>query len=358
MKDKLFLCIEIIFKHFYSFVMWIIYKYKTKVICKNVEQISPEYKKAIRTYWKKYCRKINTNNFRWYQTKGKIKNVRLIPDVIFHSKIEPHFNELKTIEAFSNKCYYSLLLQGYKVPYTIAKNINGMYMDDNFSLLSLTDVIKLCIKEDDIIIKPALDSGGGRNITFLQMKKIDGNRKLENILKKYNKNFVIQRVVVQHEELRNMNSTSLNTVRIQSFLYKGKVYILSAFLRVGLSGVRVDNLCKGGISVSIKENGDFHSIAYDGEGNKFDKHPSGYVFKGNKMPGYDKIIESVKALHPRFANYGFIGWDIAVDENSEPVFIEFNLIDTCIQTAQLANGPLFNVLTDEVLDEVFCKKKR
>lgn len=337
--------------------MWIIYSHKSRLSSKNSIKLKPDYKKSIRAYWSKYIRRINTNDFRWYKTKTGIQNVRLITDTVFHSRIEPHFNDLKTLEAFNNKCYYNLLFHGYKVPHTIAKNINGMYMDDDFRLLDFNEVIKRCLDEEEIIIKPAKDSGGGRNITFLKRKDIEENGTLETILKKYNRDFVIQRVVKQQEELSNMNKSSLNTVRVQSFLYKGEVHILSAFLRVGLNGCRVDNLCKGGISFSIKDNGDFHPVGFDTKGNKYDKHPDGYVFKGKKMPGYDKIIESVKALHPRFANYGFIGWDIAVDENSEPVFIEFNLIDTCIQTAQLSNGPLFNVLTDEVLDEVYGKKK-
>ena len=357
MKDKLYQHIEKIFKHFYSFVMWIIYKYKTIVACRGLEKVSPEYKKDIRTYWKKYYRIKDTSNFKWYKAKGNLTNVKLIPDTVFHSKIEPFFSDLKSIDAFSNKCYYSLLFQGFKTPYTVAKYINGMYMDDNFKILSFDEVTKLCREEDEIIIKPALDSGGGRNITFLKMREKNADRELEKILEKYNKDFVIQRVVIQHEELQNMNPTSLNTVRIQSFLYHGKVHILSAFLRVGLAGARVDNLCKGGISIAMKENGDFHSIAYDGNGNKFYQHPNGYKFNGNKMPAYDKIIKSVKKLHPRFANYGIIGWDIAVDESGEPVFIEFNLIDTCIQAPQLSNGPFFKELTDEVLDEVFGKKK-
>lgn len=358
MKDKLFRNIEIIFKHFYSLVMWVVYKYKTIVTCKGTEKLNPRYKKEIRAYWKRYYKKMDVSDFRWYQTKLNLKNIRLIPDIVFHTKIEPSFTDLKSIEAFSNKCYYKLLFQGFKVPYTIAKNINGIYMDDDFRIVSLKDVIQLCRKEDEIIIKPAIDSGGGRNITFLKMKTENANHKLEAILEHYHKNFVIQRVLVQQKELTKMNPTSLNTVRVQSFLYQGKVYILSAFLRVGRPSSRLDNLLKGGVSISIKENGEFHPVAFDGDGNKFFHLPSGYVFQGNKMPGYDKIVESVKTLHPRFANFGFIGWDIAVDEDSEPVFIEYNLIDSCIRNAQLANGPFLGELTDEVLDEVFCKKRR
>jgi len=358
MKDKLFHMIDIIYYHFYRCIMWIVYKYKTIGIDKGADEISPKYEKAIRSFWKSYYRRMDISDYKWYKTKTNQKNIRFIPDIVFHTKIEPHFIDLASINAFSNKCYYSLFFHGFKVPYTVAKNINNIFMDDDFKILSQNEVKQLCLKEDEILIKPAIDSGGGRNITFLQMKAEGADSQLEAALAKYQRNFVIQRVIKQQEELGKMNPSSLNCVRIQSFLYKSKVHILSAFLRVGLPGIRVDNLGQGGIAIAIKDNGEFHPVAYDGEGNIFYRHPNGYEFKGKEMPAFEEIVKSVKELHPRFANFGIIGWDIAVDEEGDPVFIEFNLIDTCIRNSQLANGPFFRELTDDVLKEVFSKKKR
>jgi glycosyltransferase involved in cell wall biosynthesis len=251
-----------------------------------------------------------------------------------------------------------MFFYGYKVPYTIAKKINGLFMDDDFKLIGIREVIKKCLKEDEIIIKPAIDSGGGRNITFLKMNQADSINRLKTILKDYHKDFVIQRIVVQHEKLREINPTSLNTVRLQSFLYKGEVHILACFLRTGVNGSRVDNISNGGIAVCIEKDGTFKAKAFDKKGNSYDRHPNGYIFKGGFLPSYEKIIKSVKELHPRFAKHGIIGWDVAVDETGEPVFIEFNLIDTCILPEQLINGPILKEFTDEVLDEVYHKKKK
>ncbi len=358
MKDKLFHLIDIIFYHFYRFIMGIIYKYKTMVICRDIVKISPNYKKAIRAYWKRYYRNISLSDFKWYQTKKNIKNIRLIPDTVYHSRIEPYFNDIKSVEAFSNKGYYSLFFRDFKVPYTIAKNMTGVYMDDDFNIISQNEVKKLCLNEEEILIKPSLDSGGGRNITFLQMNEEGACCKLETALDKYKKDFVIQRVVKQHEEINKLNSTSLNTVRIQSFLYKGNVEILSSFLRVGHKGSRIDNLSSGGLAIAINENGELNSFACDGDGNISYRLPNGYQFKKKKIPGFEEIVKSVKKLHPRFVNFGIIGWDIAVDEEGEPVFIEFNPIDTCIRNTQIVKGPLFGKLTDEVLKEVYGNKKR
>lgn len=358
MKDKLFRQVDTLLKLGYRFIMWVVYMYKNSSMCKSLKDISPKYKKEIRTYWRKYVKAISLREFRWYKSKGAADDVRLITDSIFHASIEPHFNDITIMNAFSNKCYFNLFFQGFLVPGTIAKRINGYYMDDNFKILGFNEVISLCKNEEEIVIKPAIDSGGGRNITFYKINKGEDPKKLKNILRSYKSDVVIQRRLKQHEELNKINSSSINTVRIQSFLFHGEVQILSFFLRVGQLGSTVDNIIKGGISISIDKFGNFNPIGYDDFGNEYLEHPSGYVFEGKVMPAFDKIIECVKQLHPRFPNFGIIGWDIAVNENCEPVIVEFNLIDTCIHAGQLAKGPLFQELTDEVLDEVFHRDRK
>lgn len=358
MKDKLFRQVEVLLKRCYRFIMWVIVIYKNTLKRRNLEDIDPKYKKEIRTYWRKYKRGIHLRDFRWYQSKGALKNVRIITDAVFHASIEPHYNDITILKAFSNKCYFNLFFNGFLVPYTIAKRINGVYVDDNFNLLKLNEVIDLCRNESEIVMKPALDSGGGRNIAFYNIKDGKIPKKLEDEIRRYKSDFVIQRRIIQHEELSKINSSSLNTVRVQSFLFHGNVYILSFLLRFGKTGATVDNLSRGGISVAIDKFGHFFPIGYDDLGNQYVKHPNGYVFEGKVLPGFDKIIECVKKLHPRFPNFGFIGWDIAVNQDCEPVIVEFNLIDTCIHAGQIAYGPLFQELTDEVLDEVFHKKRK
>ena len=53
------------------------------------------------------------------------------------------------------------------------------------------------------------------------------------------------------------------------------------------------------------------------------------------------------------AHFRLISWDVAIDENAEPVLIEANLQMGDIDILQPVNGPLFGELTDDVLREVF-----
>ena len=67
--------------------------------------------------------------------------------------------------------------------------------------------------------------------------------------------------------------------------------------------------------------------------------------------GYDgSVSEFKKTVLPYF---DLIGWDFAVDEDGEPVFIEFNVMP---EQNQISCGPSFGKLTDEVLAAVFGGK--
>ena len=73
------------------------------------------------------------------------------------------------------------------------------------------------------------------------------------------------------------------------------------------------------------------------------------------MNEFDKIIETVKRLHPTLPYFSIIGWDYAVDDCGDPVFIEFN---TMPEPNQISCGPTFGALTDDVLRDVFIDKSR
>ena len=48
-----------------------------------------------------------------------------------------------------------------------------------------------------------------------------------------------------------------------------------------------------------------------------------------------------------------ISWDLAIEENGDPLLIEFNVCYGELDFHQLCNGPIFKDLTREVLDDVF-----
>ena len=142
-----------------------------------------------------------------------------------------------------------------------------------------------------------------------------------------------------------------------SLIMNGKVNILSTVLRMGVNGNKVDNASAGGITCGVLENGQLKDVGYSADGIKYDKHPQGYIFSNCVIPNYEKAIHMVKICHERMGHFRLVSWDIAIDEDGEPVLIEANLRNGECDFHQYNNGPLFGELTEQVLDEVFGKRQ-
>ena len=70
-----------------------------------------------------------------------------------------------------------------------------------------------------------------------------------------------------------------------------------------------------------------------------------------QIPNYDRVMKFVFDLHRRLPYFDLVGWDIALDVNNEPVFIEMNLTAES-GFAQMNGGPLFGKYLDEVMERV------
>lgn len=166
-----------------------------------------------------------------------------------------------------------------------------------------------------------------------------------------------QEFISQHPKLAAFNPTSVNSIRIVTFLFEERIHVLAAYLRMGQDGALLDNVCAGGLCCAIKEDGMLKDFGYDRRVERVYSHPNGIAFKDFLIPGWDNVVTTAKRLHERMGNFRIISWDFAVDENEEPVFIEMNLKYGAMEYHQLQNGPLFGDMTERVLNEVYKKSK-
>ena len=167
-------------------------------------------------------------------------------------------------------------------------------------------------------------------------------------------NFVVQRLVKQHPDLERLNPSSLNTLRVLSFHFKGEVRILSAQLRIGGSGARVDNVAAGGFACPVRPDGRLYEKAVNRESVWTDETPNGIKLQTICVPHYEEVTAAIKRLHPQLPYYNIIGWDFAVGEDGTPVMVEYNTMPAQNQIG--CRAPTFGDLTDEVLEEVYIKK--
>ncbi len=310
----------------------------------------------VSAYWKKYKR-ISPRWACYYASSNGIEDPRYIPNDLYYSKIDQYFNDRKLGWGFNDKNYYTRIFPNVKQPEVVVRKVNGILLDKKYQILSIEEAYDLIKSCQELICKPALETGSGRGIRFWNTSK-DTEEIYSFLSSVSEKDYIIQKLIVQHSELNRIHSTSINTLRIVSILMPEGPYIISSNLRMGTGGGRVDNVSAGGISCGISEEGILKKYAtscYTGE--LFEKHPSSnFVFDGFQIPGYQNAIKMVLSVAPSIPHFRLVSWDIAIDADEMPILIEANMRKGMINLNQFNNGPLFGELTTRVLDEVFRVK--
>lgn len=325
-------------------------------------KLSSEQKKQVKAFWKPYCR-VSPKWARFYAAKNGEFDPRYIPNTVYYTKIDQYFNSRKLGYGFNDKNYYSKIFAGIKQPEVVVRKINSIIYDADYNILSVEEAFKRITAEDEVICKPSQESGSGRGISFFT--RADEEPVKSFLTDKSYDDYVVQKLIRQNSELNKVHTGSVNCIRICTLLSEDGVHVLSAVLRMGFGNSKVDNATAkdnekyDGMSCGIDENGCLKKYAHGySTGLQCEKHPDGLVFEGFKIPSYEKAVELVKKAHPLIAHFRLVSWDIAIDEEGEPVLIEANMRKGGINFHQFNNGPLFGDLTEKVLNEIFSKDRR
>ena len=320
-----------------------------------IESFNKKYRDIVVPYWKQYGINPGKNWYRACWASNKDLSPKYIPNDLWLQEILPYYNTvLYTKGALQDKCLHNLYLPNVKRPETICKNVSTIFYDDELNCISREEAIKRCRENDDFIVKPSVGTSQGFGIEFYSGTQMT-DEEVEEMLDKYDRNFIVQKIVRQHANLAALNASSLNTIRVISFFYKGEVHILSAILRVGGKTSRIDNVAQGGYQCTINPDGTLKKLAYayrEGKALLVSETEDGIIFEGFNVPAYKNIVEIINACAPKMGHFKILGWDFAVNQDEEPIMIEYN---TLPGQNQMTCGPTFGELTDEVLNEVFGK---
>lgn len=312
-----------------------------------------KYRSIVLPYWKKFGIKPYKKAYRVLCPKGKEMDPRYIPNDMWQEKILCHFNDFLQYRCLADKALQGMFVSELEQPEIVAKVTHGVKYDAVFYPLADKELCQKCREAEEVIIKIANSSFGGSGISFLSAKNLSDEEIMQK-LAEISGDYIIQKVIRQHPLMNKINASSINTMRIVTFYYKGQVHMLSAVLRMGSGDARVDNITQGGFACRIHEDGRLDQYAVSRKSSWNTKHPGGVVFEEVVIPGFEKIVAQVKAAAMRVPYFKILGWDIALGENGQPVFIEFNVRP---EQNQKTCGPTFGDMTDEVLEEVFRKKK-
>lgn len=321
-------------------------------------KISQEQYEEITAFWKPLIKgflgKI-TFNMKWYDIYN-CTNVfgfdlkQYIPDSYYYCIVDRYFNKLTSCKELDDKNLYDLYFRDVNQPKTIFRKEGLMYLDSNYRIISETQALHKCLdKENGVILKSSVNASAGAGIHKWSPKKqtIDDLRRYMQT----HSHLICQELIMQHECLRQFNETCVNTIRMVTLLLNGEVSVVTSAVIMGGENATTNHLHSGGIVCGIHSNGNFYHTAFDSKLNEYKKHPNGILFESCKIHNYEKCIDLVKFLAPRFSRVSkLISWDVTINEKGEPLLIEPNLFKGGV--IQIASGPVFGNRTEEILSHI------
>lgn len=179
------------------------------------------------------------------------------------------------------------------------------------------EFVNFCARVKEVFIKP-LESSQGRGAQVFTYSTNKDAIEFFNQLNTDKVSWMVEERIKQSNSMGQWNETSVNTIRIPSFLRDGKLTIMWTRMRVGKKGAIVDNAGAGGIVVNVDpQSGIITSDGIDESHNRFQKHPdSNLVFKGWKVPRWEELLKIVEDLHRSIFNrHVYIAWDFALTDD-------------------------------------------
>jgi hypothetical protein len=320
---------------------------------------SPEFLRNNKELWKGFGLKVKSYWIRVYISISSINNYRYLPEDIYYSEIEPRLNNRAFSKAYTDKNNYHRIIDNKLLPSILLRSISGIFYSQEYKLIKdVHSFFKASDFSGNYIIKPSIEGGGGSNVRKININgsnlkiepQIPGCKSIEEIIRFYRRDFVIQEYIEQHSFFRQFNSSSLNTIRILTYRSpeNEEIVILHRVLRIGKEGSIVDNQASGGIACGISEEGNLSSFGVNKCGNLFFES-NGQTFSNiGKVPFIESISLIAAEVASHFLYSRLLGMDFAVDDKGKVLLIEVNDSNNEINFYQMNNGPLFGKYSEEV----------
>lgn len=320
-----------------------------------------EQQKQFDDFWlDAYGKKIPNKWHRLYQSVSGKFCVDYIPEMLYTTKIEPYLNDRRYAVALEDKSMVETLSAGCGcvVPDTVAVCSGGRLFNQKRQPICLQTAIRDIQTAGAVVIKPTVGSSSGKGIRFFESLSDKNEYEIGEILGHFGKDYIIQKKVEQHPAFAAFNSSSVNTIRITTFLVNGEIHHMPIAFRIGRQGKNVDNIHAGGIGVGVLDDGALLPVGFElGYGDSAKKHAmhpdSNVEFADYTLPSVPQIIQSAYQVHSRFPHIGIISWDYTVDIQEMPVLLEANIMGQGIWFPQMIHGKgAFGEYTKQILETI------
>lgn len=235
--------------------------------------------------------------------------------------------------------------------YKIAKDFFKRDACEISSISDLSSFTSFIHKHSKGIAKPSR-GGCGAGIIIIDLEDFENNiEKAFDYLLSFKIPFILEEIVEQDPSMAEWNSSSLNTLRIPSFMTKNGHKIMYPSIRIGRAGSIVDNAGSGGTFAAIEpKTGKIISKGFDKRGNSFEKHPdSKKTYLNAEIPQWDELLAFVSQLHKSMPKmHKYIAFDLALSTKGW-VVIEANWGEMSMPQIEFGKG-LYNEFSELIFN--------
>ena len=317
---------------------------------------SPDLIQKHKLLWAPFKGSVNIKWLAIYAGLSGIESHKYVPEDIYYTEIEPRLNNKGLSKTYTDKNLYDKILPENYLPLTLVRGINGFLFNKNYEGITREEAIHILNDSRQFIIKPSIESGGGRKVKLL--RSINGEFfedeekegiSIDDLIKMYMPDFICQELIINHSFYSRFNKSSLNTVRflVYTSVTDGNPNILNCVLRVGKPGFIVDNQASGGFACGITHDGLFNGKVVNKHGDTFVSVNDVIVEKGTELYKYQNLKEMTLIISPKIWYSHLIGLDLCVDKDGNTKIIEVNCYNNEINFFQMTNGPLFGNFTED-----------
>lgn len=267
-----------------------------------------------------------------YATMQGVFREGWMPDNYYHLVVVPRIS--KGLAAATDKKSFSDIVLDTEALPDIAYYIDGVFYDRQFNVIDRAKLREIARPFGKAFVK--LDnSGKGAAIAVVKADDL--------LTHKFSEDCAIQRPIRQHPLFEQMVAGPVATLRITTAKSPdGTISRRGARLRMGRPKSQWVQSNEQ-MQVPVRDaDGTLDDVCYGPDWRAWDKHPdTGFVFKGVRVPQFEKAVRFCLDLHRRVPHVPTVGWDIAINDKEDVELIEWNGGHCGVKFCEAISGPHF-----------------
>ena len=314
--------------------------------------------------WSVLQRRVYDEFYRCYALISGVQSRDYLPDDILYAVIEPLINDYTTQRPYRNKARYDRVWPDLAFPRTIVRRLDGIDQATTSEPIDPVEWERRVRGEPAAVLKPAIHSGGGRDVRMFRsmdgrLRDRDGNELTHANAELWMEgDYVVQERIEQHPYFAALNESSLNTVRACTYrsVTSEEIVVLGFVVRMGRNGAEIDNQSAGGLCIHLSGDGRLTGGALSKYGDVSETAPSGQrIADLGPVPAFGEFQRTALEIASRLPDQRLLGVDLALDSHERVRPIEVNLRDIGVAVHQVTGHPIFGAYTDEVID--YCRER-